>query len=198
MQLDLHARRVGDEIPDTLLLLEHPHVYTLGRHADERHLVWDDSQRREKEVALIRVDRGGDVTYHGPGQLVGYVLIKLRERGLMPRRLVDRVEQTVIQTLLHFGIKSDVHPEYPGIWVDDAKICAIGMRIKAGVSYHGFALNVSTDLSYFEGIIPCGIKNKSVCSIQSVLGQTIELEEVRNILGFTAERILSHTLIPKP
>ena len=190
LQLDLHAQRVRDEIPDTLLLLEHPHVYTLGRHAKIDNLVWDDTLRREKNVDLIRVDRGGDVTYHGPGQLVGYPIIKLTGRGLLPKRLVEWIENSIICTLAYFGIEAFVHPKYPGIWVGDAKICAIGMRIKEGVSYHGFALNVSTDLSYFEGIIPCGIKNKAVCSMSSVLGKTIDIMQVEQILARVATELL--------
>lgn len=189
LQLKLHEHRLKDEIPDTLILLEHPHVYTLGRHADDHNLVWNETQRKINGVDLIRVDRGGDVTYHGPGQLVGYVLIKLRERNLTPRLLVEGVENLVIRTLAQCDIEAHIHPAYPGVWVGDAKICAIGMRIKEGVSYHGFALNVSTDLSYFDGIIPCGIRDKKVCSMNSVLGREIDMEEVRQILTCSAGQI---------
>ncbi|RKY55741.1 MAG: lipoyl(octanoyl) transferase, partial [Candidatus Neomarinimicrobiota bacterium] len=129
-----------------------------------------------------KVDRGGDVTYHGPGQLVGYPIIKLEDRGLSPRRLVAWVEKLIIGTVASYGIAAYVHPHYPGVWVGDAKICAIGMRIKEKVSYHGFALNVSTDLSYFNGIVPCGIHDKSVCSLSSILGKKIDIEVVKERL----------------
>ena len=183
LQLRLHRQRVNDKIPDTLLLLEHPHVYTMGRHADDHNIVWNEHERRDRSVEVRHVDRGGDVTYHGPGQLVGYPIIKLEERGLTPRGLVSWVEHMVIRTVAASGIASYVHPNYPGVWVGDAKICAIGMRIKERVSYHGFALNVNTDLSYFNGIIPCGIQDKSVCSIKSLIGKKADMDIVRERLS---------------
>ena len=182
LQLELHRQRLENKIPDTLLLLEHPHVFTLGRHAREGNVVWDKKELEQNSVEVRHVDRGGDVTYHGPGQLVGYPIIKLNDRGFRPRRLVEWVENLIIRTVASFGIASYVHPEYPGIWIGDAKICAIGMRIREGVSYHGFALNVSTDLSYFNGIVPCGIQNKGICSLSSVLGRKIKIEEVKERL----------------
>ncbi len=189
-QLELHAQRVEDRIPDTLLLLEHPHVYTLGRHAREGNIVWNEAERKARRVQVEHVDRGGDVTYHGPGQLVGYPLIKIADRGLTPRRLVEWVETLVIETLSRYGIKSYVHPDYPGVWVGDAKICAIGMRIRKGVSYHGFALNVSTDLDYFNGIVPCGIRDKRVCSVNAVLGMHTDMERLRETLSRFARSTL--------
>jgi lipoyl(octanoyl) transferase len=182
-QLRLHGKRVHDEIPDTLMLLEHPHIFTLGRHATGDNIVWNEEMRKQFEVDVLRVDRGGDVTYHGPGQLVGYPIVKLQDHKLQPRGMVERVENLIIRTVAAFGIHSYVHPEYPGVWVNDAKICAIGMRIKEGVSYHGFALNVSTDLSYFSGIVPCGIQDKSVCSLSSVLGRRIDINTVKSIIA---------------
>ncbi|MCD6446849.1 MAG: lipoyl(octanoyl) transferase LipB [Candidatus Marinimicrobia bacterium] len=182
LQLELHGQRLENKIPDTLLLLEHPHVFTLGRHAREGNIVWDKNELEQNNVEVRQVDRGGDVTYHGPGQLVGYPIIKLKDRDLQPRRLVEWVENLIIRTIASFGIASYVHSEYPGVWIGDAKICAIGMRIREGVSYHGFALNVSTDLSYFNGIVPCGIQNKSVCSLSSLLGKKINIEEVKQRL----------------
>ncbi|MCD6337439.1 MAG: lipoyl(octanoyl) transferase LipB [Candidatus Marinimicrobia bacterium] len=182
LQLDLHDRRIENKIPDTLLLLEHPHVFTLGRHAQEGNVVWNENELNRHQVEVRKVDRGGDVTYHGPGQLVGYPIIKLEDRGLSPRRLVAWVEKLIIGTVASYGIAAYVHPQYPGVWVGDAKICAIGMRIKEKVSYHGFALNVSTDLSYFNGIVPCGIHDKSVCSLSSILGKKIDIEVVKERL----------------
>ncbi len=182
LQLELHGQRLENKISDTLLLLEHPHVFTLGRHAREGNIVWDKNELEQNNVEVRQVDRGGDVTYHGPGQLVGYPIIKLKDRDLQPRRLVEWVENLIIRTIASFGIASYVHSEYPGVWIGDAKICAIGMRIREGVSYHGFALNVSTDLSYFNGIVPCGIQNKSVCSLSSLLGKKINIEEVKQRL----------------
>jgi lipoyl(octanoyl) transferase len=189
-QLKLHRERVDDNIRDTLLLLEHPHVFTLGRHATEENIVWNDSELNENDVIVKHVDRGGDVTYHGPGQIVGYPIIKLKDRDLRPRRLVEWVEGIIIRTLNYYDIDAYVHPDYPGVWVGDAKICAIGMRIREGVSYHGFALNVSTDLSYFNGIVPCGIQDKSVCSMESLLNRKIDIQEVKKIISKEAQSIL--------
>ncbi|MCK4813691.1 MAG: lipoyl(octanoyl) transferase LipB, partial [Candidatus Marinimicrobia bacterium] len=124
-----------------------------------------------------------DVTYHGPGQLMGYPIIKLDDWSLSPRRLVEWVEMFIIQTLSIYNIEAYIHPDLPGVWVGDAKICAIGMRIKDGVSYHGFALNISTDLSYFDGIIPCGIQNRGVCSMKSLLGHPIQENTLRALLA---------------
>lgn len=185
-QLRLHASRINNRIPDTIMLLEHHHVFTLGRHANEGNIIWDTEKLNSQKVKVIQVDRGGDVTYHGPGQLVGYPIIKLSDTGTSPRKLVEWVEKIIIQSLNHYGISGHIDPEHPGVWVDNAKICAIGMRIREDVSYHGFALNVSTDLSYFDGIVPCGIKNKSVCSLSSVLGKEIDIEEVKKILAAEA------------
>ncbi len=182
-QLQLHSQRVRGDIFDTLLLLEHPHVYTLGRHADESNIILSEAQRKARGVDVLRVDRGGDVTYHGPGQLMGYPIIKLDDWNLSPRRLVEWVEMFIIQTLSIYNIEAYIHPDLPGVWVGDAKICAIGMRIKDGVSYHGFALNISTDLSYFDGIIPCGIQNKEVCSMKSLLGHPIQENTLRALLA---------------
>ncbi|MDZ7796829.1 MAG: lipoyl(octanoyl) transferase LipB [Candidatus Marinimicrobia bacterium] len=171
-------------------MLEHPHVYTLGRHANRENLVWDEAERKKMGVDVQHVDRGGDVTYHGPGQLVGYPLIKLDECGLTPRRLVKWVEDLIIDTLSVYGIESYVHPDHPGVWVGDAKICAIGMRIKKGVSYHGFALNISTDLRYFTGIVPCGIGDKEVCSLEGLLHRNVEQKHLRAILSERAASML--------
>lgn len=182
-QLQLHSQRVRGDIFDTLLLLEHPHVYTLGRHADESNIILSEAQRKARGVDVLRVDRGGDVTYHGPGQLMGYPIIKLDDWSLSPRRLVEWVEMFIIQTLSIYNIEAYIHPDLPGVWVGDAKICAIGMRIKDGVSYHGFALNISTDLSYFDGIIPCGIQNRGVCSMKSLLGHPIQENTLRALLA---------------
>jgi len=181
-QLRLHRLRVENRIPDTLMLLEHPHVFTLGRHADDKNIIWNDEELRSKQVETIKVDRGGDVTYHGPGQLVGYPIFGLAGHSFSSKKLVERIEVIIINTLKHYDIVAHVDNDHPGVWVGDAKICAIGLRIKEDVSYHGFALNVSTDLSYFNGIVPCGIPDKSVCSMETVLDRKVDVEEVKDIL----------------
>jgi lipoyl synthase len=146
-----------------LLLLEHPHVYTLGVRANPDHVLVDPSS---VSAELVHADRGGDVTYHGPGQLVGYPIVDVPMGPDAIPRYVHTVEQLVIDALADLGLVGATRwPEYPGVWVDDRKICAIGVRVSRGRSMHGFALNVDPDLSYFSHIVPCGIADKTVTSL---------------------------------
>lgn len=163
----VEARR-EDRIDDVLLLLEHPAVYTMGKRTDPSNLLWDAHQRAAHGIELVEVDRGGDVTYHGPGQLVGYPIVRLASI----RSVVDYVralEQVLIDALATFGVEAGRSEGYTGVWVDDAKIAAIGVRVASGaITSHGFALNVTTELSDFAGIIPCGIADRDVCSLASL------------------------------
>jgi lipoyl(octanoyl) transferase len=183
-------RAAAPELEDRLLLLEHPPTYTLGRSGDLRHLLLDDAQLAERGIALHRVGRGGDITYHGPGQLVGYPILNLkrlhRARGLAQPDLhayVSDVEETLIRTLARFGLTGWRYPGYPGVWVDTehgpCKIAAIGIRVSSkGISSHGFALNVATDMKYFTHIIPCGIKEHGVTSLTVMLRRPVTITEV--------------------
>lgn len=173
---------------DTLLLLEHPHTYTLGSSGKMEHLLLNEAEREARGVTVHRVNRGGDITYHGPGQLVGYPIISLAATGTRLKTdvisYVRQLEQTLIHALANFGIAAEPLPGYTGVWVDVAgvlsKVAAIGVRVNAQrMTMHGFALNVNTDLSYFEGIIPCGIDDKPVTSMQAILGHPVDIEEVR-------------------
>ena len=178
------------ELEDRLLLLEHPPTYTLGRGGDVRHLLLNEAQLAERRIAFYRVGRGGDTTYHGPGQLVGYPTLKLKRlhslRGLARPDLhvyVSDVEETLIRTLAHFGVAGWRYKGYTGVWVDTesgpCKIAAIGVRVSSkGISSHGFALNVATDLSYFTHIIPCGIKEHGVTSLTRMLQRSVTIAEV--------------------
>jgi lipoyl(octanoyl) transferase len=155
------ARRIGDR----LLLLEHFPVYTIGRGGDEANMLASPERLREIGAELIRIDRGGDITFHGPGQIVAYPIVELRD-PLDLRRYVRVLEAAVIDTAARFGVSADRLPGHPGIWVDGArKLAAIGVRVKRGVTTHGLALNVSTDLRWFEEMIPCGIRDKGVTSL---------------------------------
>src|SRR5690606_28253055 len=144
---------------------EHPPTYTLGRHGRPENIVWDDQQRSRKGVTVYHIDRGGDVTYHGPGQLVGYPIVNLRRRRMGVRAYIEGLEEALIATCRHFGVSARVEPGLIGVWVEDRKIAAIGVRVARGVSSHGFALNLHTDLSFFDGIIPCGISDRGVTSL---------------------------------
>jgi len=174
-QHDLVAARRRDEIPDQLLLLEHEPVLTLGRTADESHVRATPAQLQERGIELIRVERGGEVTYHGPGQLVGYPIIRLADRGILLRPLVRALEQSMIDTAAAFGVSAGRREKLPGCWCDpdsDAprKLGALGLRVEGGVSYHGIALNVTTDLADFELIDPCGLPDIEATSIAHEAG----------------------------
>lgn len=162
---------------DTLILCQHNHVYTFGKSAERNNLLISESFLKSINAQVFETDRGGDITYHGPGQLVGYPIINLRKHGLGVKKYVELLEQSIIDTLAKFGIVAYQIPSLTGIWVGaknevKRKIGAIGIRVKNGVSMHGFALNVSTDLSYFNHIVPCGIADKEVTSIEKELGNS--------------------------
>lgn len=184
-QLELHSQRVAGEIPDTLLLVEHDDVITLGRHGEQGNLIAPEAQLAAQGVDLHRIERGGDITYHGPGQLVGYPIVSLRERSLSVHQYVTALEAALINVAAHFGIDAQRTPGLNGVWVGDDKLAAIGVAIRRGVSYHGFALNVSTDLSKFSLIVPCGIVGRGVTSLSKLLARAVTVEEVAPVV--TAE-----------
>ena len=170
LQHDLVAQRRASAIPDQLLLLEHPAVITLGRHADAANVLAADDELNKRGIEVIRVERGGEVTYHGPGQLVAYPIIRLADRGILLRPFVRALEQAMIDTAAGYGVAAARRDGYPGVWCDpdaqDArKLGALGLRVEGGVSYHGIALNVTTDLDDFQLIEACAIPGVAVTSI---------------------------------
>ena len=162
LQKQLHQLRVKKEINDVVLLLEHDHVYTLGKNANKNHIL-----NSKHNTDIVKIDRGGDVTYHGPGQLVGYPIIDLHDYKMSINWYLGVLSKTIIDLLKELKIDSNYSDDYVGIWVDDNKIAAFGVRLAKWVTMHGFALNVSTDLSYYNGLIPCGIFEKGVTSIRN-------------------------------
>ena len=178
LQRGLHAQVVAGELPDLLLLLEHPHVYTLGRRGQQSHILAPDDMLTQLGVETHFTDRGGETTYHGPGQLVGYPLVNLRRWGGGVRKYVETLEQVLIRTLSEFGITAYSEDKPTGVWVGDAKIAAIGVRVSRSVTMHGFALNVSPDLSFFDYIVPCGMPDAHVTSMAQELGQEIAVSDV--------------------
>lgn len=173
------ARRIGDR----LLLVEHFPVYTIGRGGDEANLLATPERLREIGAELIRIDRGGDITFHGPGQIVAYPIVELKD-PLDLRRYVRTLEAAVIGTVARWGIESAHLKGHPGIWVDqERKIAAIGVRVKRGVTTHGLALNVNTDLRWFDEMIPCGLPDKGVTSMARELGHPVPADEVADELG---------------
>lgn len=165
------------EQPNTLLLLEHPPVYTRGRLSQPDHILLTPGQLRERGISVYNTDRGGQVTYHGPGQLVGYPVVDLREWG-GPLQYVRTLERIIVSTLSDFQIQAGVVQGLTGVWASGGKVAAIGLKISRGVAYHGFAINVNTDLSYYDHIVPCGIEDRPVTSMAQVLGQPVDQESV--------------------
>lgn len=167
LQHRLHALRVAQQIGDTVLVLEHAPVITIGRTPEaERHVLASREWLRQQGIAVCATDRGGDVTYHGPGQITVYYILELVERDV--HLFVNRLERSVIALLADYGVRGAVDANYPGVWVDDAKICALGVAVKKWVSFHGIALNVCPDISHFQAIVPCGIQQKAVTSLQQL------------------------------
>lgn len=187
LQQKLAGLRSANHSPDTLLLLEHPPTYTLGYNGDHKNILASRQWIRENNIDIHKVDRGGDVTFHGPGQLIGYPVMQLAKGPREAVLYIRRLEKMLISTLEYWGItgtrlkKPSGHGFYTGIWVAGEKIAAIGIRVDANqVTHHGFALNVHTDLSYFDKIIPCGIQGKAVTSLSRILGHQVPMEQVMN------------------
>lgn len=188
----LHADRVAGRIPDTLLLLEHRPVYTLGRSADTRHILRPAAELARDGIEVHRTTRGGDVTYHGPGQLVGYPIVHLGERNLRVIAYVTALEEVLIRALASFGLKAIRDSRNRGVWIGNDKIAAVGIRVSRQVAMHGFALNVNTRLGDYDHLVPCGIRNAGVTSMQRALGRKIDMRtvkariaaEFRTVLGY--------------
>jgi len=167
-----------------LVFVEHPHVYTLGKSGKPEHLLLDEEGLKEKEATFYKINRGGDITYHGPGQLVGYPILDLDNFFTDIHLYLRTLEDAVILTLADYGLKGDRYPGYTGVWLDAdqpnaRKICALGVRSSRWVTMHGFALNVNSELNYFNNIVPCGIEDKAVASMESELGRKLDMEEVK-------------------
>jgi lipoyl(octanoyl) transferase len=192
LQADLVDRRRRGEVPDQLLLLEHPHVITLGTSSQDRHLLLSDAERERRGIDLFEVGRGGDVTYHGPGQLVGYPVLSLAPDRKDLHRYLRDLEEVLLRTLDGFGIAGVREEGFTGVWVPEGKLGAIGVRVSSGwITSHGFALNVHPDLSFFTSIIPCGISHRPVTSMKEVLGRDITVAEVTEPLVRSFEKVFS-------
>lgn len=198
-------RRVGqavaaETLPDTVLLVEHTPVYTLGRaaHGQFTNLVWDDATLLQEGIELVEVDRGGDITYHGPGQLVGYPIVHLGAYDNDLHRYLRLLEEGLIMALDLAGIKACRVPPHTGVWVGEEKIAAIGVKASGGVTQHGFALNIDPNLEHFRGIIPCGIRDKGVTSMQALLPQKQTLEAMKPSVIQCLGEVLDLALTAQP
>ena len=175
LQKGYHKKVLNGDTTDTLLLVEHESVYTLGKNANKNHLL----QSAPEDAKIFHIERGGDITYHGPGQLVGYPILDLHRYNTSISWYMRRLEQVIIDTLNEYGIKADVKEGLTGVWVGDEKIGAQGVRISRWVTMHGFALNVNTDLDYYSGIIPCGIFEYGVTSMEKIVGEKLNMGKVK-------------------
>ncbi len=194
----VHLRREGS-IPDTLLLLEHvPPVITLGRAASREHLLATPEQLQAMGVQLVETDRGGDVTYHGPGQLVGYPVLDLRDHGRDVHLYLRRLEESLILALRHFGIEAHRKDGLTGVWVGAEKVAAMGIKVSHWITMHGFALNICPDLSHFALIVPCGIHDKGVISLQNLLGREVTLQEVIPVVVNSFARVFNLQPVEAP
>lgn len=185
LQKAIHKLRVENKVDDVLFLLEHPSTYTLGKTADKENLIGDDKYLSDKNISVYDIDRGGDITYHGPGQIVGYPIINLSNWQQDTHKYLRAIEELIIQTCAEYGLNGSRVDKYTGVWIEDRKICAIGIKVSRWITMHGFAFNINTDLSLFNGIIPCGITDKAVTSLNSELKKEISLNEVK-------EKIIHH------
>ncbi len=182
LQKKVFSARLERRIDDVLLLTEHEPVFTLGKGADGNHLLANDDELNEKKIDMFWIDRGGDVTFHGPGQIVGYPIIDLNLQYLDIHRYLRDIEEMIIRTLADYGISSGREKEFTGVWVKNEKIAALGVKVSKWITMHGFALNVGTDLSFFDRIIPCGIFHKGVTSLNAVTGTLVPLPDVHRRL----------------
>jgi lipoate-protein ligase B len=178
LQQVLAQARAEGRIGDVLLLLQHPPVFTIGRFRGGEDITVPADTLARDGIAVSHTNRGGGTTYHGPGQLVGYPILNLKEIGLGVREYIGKLEATIIRVLLALGIRAHRVAERPGVWVSDKKICSIGIHISHHITTHGFALNVSNDLRYFEYVRPCGLSGKAMTSVSQLLGHPVGMEMV--------------------
>ncbi|MHB8590079.1 MAG: lipoyl(octanoyl) transferase LipB [Candidatus Dormibacteraceae bacterium] len=177
LQAELAAARRDGRAPDTLLLLEHPHVFTMGKAARPDHVLWDGAERTRRDVEVIWSDRGGEATYHGPGQLVGYPILDLAPLGLSIPQYLEKLEVSVIDYLRELGVDSQPgEPGLTGVWSGGEKVAAIGIKLNRSIVSHGFALNLTTHLAYFDGIVPCGHADLRPTSVESITGKKVETQ----------------------
>lgn len=204
-QQDLFDRIVerklnGGNACDTLILCEHPHVYTLGKSGHSANLLITDDFLSSIGASYYKIDRGGDITYHGPGQIVGYPLIDLEKFGVSLKDYIRLVEDVIIQTIAHFGLVGDRLDGATGVWLDPLtqgkarKICAIGVKASRFITMHGFALNVNTNMDYFSYINPCGFVDKGVTSLEKELGTSLNMDEVRSVIVEKFLKVFDATL----
>lgn len=196
IQRRLVERRQRNEIPDVLLFVEHPPTYTLGRSGKREHLLVTEEELRSLDAEFVETDRGGDITFHGPGQVVGYPILDLRRWAMDVHAYLRGLEEVMILTLRRFGIEAGREAGYTGVWHPRGKLAAIGVRVSRWVTSHGFALNVMTDLDYFRRIVPCGITGRGVSSMAGVLDSPVSPKPVREELSNRFGSVFARAMKP--
>ena len=181
-QKEIFELRRKNETNDTLLFVEHPHTYTLGKTTNKNNLVGSEEYQKENRISVYEIDRGGDITYHGPGQIVGYPIINLTEWSCDTHKYLRSLEEIIILTCKDFGLTTGRIEGLTGVWIENRKIAAIGIKVSRWITMHGFAFNINTDLSLFRGIIPCGISDKEVTSLEKEMCYKISIIEVKDKL----------------
>lgn len=192
LQKEIHGLRSDGKSNDVLFLLEHPHTYTLGKVADKKNLIGSEEYLDKNKISVYDIDRGGDITYHGPGQIVGYPIIDLQEWEMDTHKYLRGLEEVIIKTCAEYGVEGTRNPKYTGVWIEDRKIAAIGIKVSRWITMHGFAFNINTDLDFFKGIIPCGITDKDVTSLSRETGRSVELAEVKEKLTLNFKAIFGY------
>jgi lipoyl(octanoyl) transferase len=183
IQYDILKKRQESIIEDTLILVEHPPVITLGRHAEKSHILATEKYFNKNGIKLFETNRGGDVTYHGDGQIVGYPIFDIKKSNMGIREFVRNLEEVFITLLKEkFNITAGRDTEHTGVWVGDKKIVAIGLAVKRGVTMHGFAFNINTNMDHFKYIVPCGIANKGVTSVKQLLGTSVDFQNINKLI----------------
>ncbi len=193
LQKRVHAGRAAGGTPDTLLLLEHTPVYTLGTSAAENHVLLDEQQLSRQGIELVGTSRGGDVTYHGPGQLVGYPIVHLGDLGLRVLEYLEALEEVLIRVVAGYGISAGRDRRNRGVWVENSKLAAIGIRISRQVTMHGFALNVNTRLADYGGIVACGLAGAGVTSLERLVGAALDMERVKRDVAENFQEVFGYT-----
>lgn len=202
VQAKIDNRTNNSDIPTSnyLVFVEHPHVYTIGKSGKTENLLLDEKGLKQKKATYHKINRGGDITYHGPGQIVGYPILDLDNFFTDIHLYLRTLEEAIILTLAEYGIEAGRYPGYTGVWLDSdnekaRKICAMGVRCSRWVTMHGFAFNVNTDLDYFKNIVPCGIDDKDVTSMERELGKKVDIEEVKDVLRATIARLFQMKIV---
>ena len=195
LQLGFHEKRRRNEIQDILFICEHPHTYTLGKVAERSNLLLSKEELKARKISVFEIDRGGDITYHGPGQIIGYAILNLENWKKDTHLYLRSLEEVIIKTCEAYGLDAGRNESFTGVWIEDRKICAIGIKVSRWITMHGFAFNVNSDLNLFDGIIPCGIQEKSVTSLSVEKNNDIDMKQAKEKVIANFKEVFEYDLV---